>query len=61
MNKIPEWKELDVDKIARAFYLESMEKMMKLRKHCEERKDKEDVKLAPLYIDIIHKIDELIG
>ncbi len=51
---------LDVEKVAKGFYYAANCNLRELRAYLEERKDKEPVKFAPIYIDIIHKIDEYL-
>ena len=53
-------KGLDIKKIAEGFRWASLKEMRILRAYVEKRKDEEPVKFAPLYIDILYKIDELL-
>ena len=51
---------MEIDRIAKGFWYAGTERLRELRKYVEERKAKEPVTKAPLYIDILYKIDELL-
>ena len=55
-----EYRGLDLDKVARGFRHAFYEDLYKLRDYLEKRRKSEPIKFAPIYIDIIHYIDEIL-
>ena len=53
-------KGLDIEKIARGFWYAATDRLRELREYIKQRQEKEPVKFAPIYIDILHKIDEIL-
>ena len=54
-----EYKGLDIEMMARGFYLASTDKVRQLRKYIVERQKKESIKHTNVYKDILLQIDEL--
>ena len=51
---------IEINEIAEAFWDEGTKRLKELRVYLEERMEKESVKFAPIYVEIIYKIDEIL-